>query len=376
MKKILVFSMIILLRTGASLANEAEFRLVESRNDMSLGGEFHLDLQIRIVGGTSPRTLNSLTADIDYTSTLTQWQSDPSVDWGPDCLKGYTTDASRLSGYYRVLITGGNVGSGKGTGWNVTTEWQNVVTLRWIINTATLVHIRISDATDAASYFENPGNDPEGPVIDWSVSNQDPGDVSLPVEITGISASASSREGVVLSWSTGSEVNCAGFHVWRGESRNGGYEKITTALIEGQGNSSSARHYTYADRNVETDVLYWYRIEEIGTDGSSRFFGPISAMGISPIPTEFSLSQNYPNPFNPKTHFEYQIPQASRVAIHVYDLLGKDVALLVDAQQEPGCYTVRWDGTDGRGGAVPSGIYLLRFQAGTFHAVRKMTIMR
>lgn len=76
-------------------------------------------------------------------------------------------------------------------------------------------------------------------------------------------------------------------------------------------------------------------------------------------PGEFSLSQNYPNPFNPVTNFEFRIADFGLVRLIVYDVLGKEVALLVDQQLQPGKYDVEWNAAN-----YPSGVYYYRLEAG------------
>jgi hypothetical protein len=204
----------------------------------------------------------------------------------------------------------------------------------------------------------------------------DKGEASLPVQMSELTAFTSHFDGITIQWRTASEVDCAGFHVWRSESEKGEYFKITSTLIPSRGTLSSAYKYCYTDRNVKKDQLYWYKVEEVSSDGKSEFFGPISVEGVTPIPTEFSLSQNYPNPFNPMTTFEYQLPKATHVTIRIFDLLGKEVAVLVNKRMEPDCYSIQWDGTNGQGNPVSSGIYFVQMQAGDFSMVRKLSVMR
>ncbi len=90
----------------------------------------------------------------------------------------------------------------------------------------------------------------------------------------------------------------------------------------------------------------------------------------------FSLYQNYPNPFNPATIISYEIPDAGRVRLEVYNLLGQRVKLLVNSHQSPGSYRVKWDGTSDAGKPLASGIYLLRMTSGKYSATRKMVLMR
>jgi flagellar hook assembly protein FlgD len=94
------------------------------------------------------------------------------------------------------------------------------------------------------------------------------------------------------------------------------------------------------------------------------------------MPAEFSLSRNFPNPFNPSTEAGYELPEASPVLIRVFSMLGRETSVLVDQTKQAGRYTVQWDGTDGHGNFVPSGIYFMHMQAGGYTMVRKMTYLR
>ena len=203
-----------------------------------------------------------------------------------------------------------------------------------------------------------------------------PPDQSLPVMMDDFVITADAETGVTLTWLTASEFNCAGFHVWRAESEDGDYEKITTALIPGEGSESGGHEYSFADMNIDQGIVYWYKLEEVSLAGESIFFGPVSVMGIEPIPQEFALLQNYPNPFNPQTSLKYQIATASDVRIIIHDLLGREVRNLVDSRLEPGYYEAVWDSRNSAGQRVPSGVYIVRMEAEDFRAVRKLMLMR
>ena len=99
-----------------------------------------------------------------------------------------------------------------------------------------------------------------------------------------------------------------------------------------------------------------------GYDGTYTI-GISGATGINDdgrgTPNDFTLRQNYPNPFNPATTIEYQLPTSSHVKLSVFDVLGREVATLVDARQPAGVYTVRFDGSN-----LNSGFYFYRLSAG------------
>jgi photosystem II stability/assembly factor-like uncharacterized protein len=88
-------------------------------------------------------------------------------------------------------------------------------------------------------------------------------------------------------------------------------------------------------------------------------------------PTEFLLSQNYPNPFNPNTTISWQSPVGSHQAIKVFDVLGNEIATLVDEYKSQGSYEIEFDAS-----TLPSGVYFYRLQAGDFIQTRKMILLK
>jgi len=88
-------------------------------------------------------------------------------------------------------------------------------------------------------------------------------------------------------------------------------------------------------------------------------------------PFQFNLSQNYPNPFNPSTKISYQLPVKSLVTLRVYDIIGREVATLVNEQQNPGLYDVTFDGS-----WLASGVYFYRIEAGTFIQTKKFVLLK
>ncbi|MFC1547230.1 FlgD immunoglobulin-like domain containing protein [Candidatus Neomarinimicrobiota bacterium] len=93
-------------------------------------------------------------------------------------------------------------------------------------------------------------------------------------------------------------------------------------------------------------------------------------------PGEFGLTAAYPNPFNPSTTIRYDLPHASEVALIVYDLLGQEVARLVEGGLEPGYHQVQWDGKDARGSNVPSGIYIARLTTPAYTNSLKLVLLK
>jgi len=100
------------------------------------------------------------------------------------------------------------------------------------------------------------------------------------------------------------------------------------------------------------------------------------------LPSQFSIEQNYPNPFNPTTTIRYTIPDRDRerrphrTTLRVYNVLGQLVRTLVDGEQAPGYYSVRWDGRNSSGQELPSGVYIYRIQAGGYVQARRMILLK
>ena len=89
------------------------------------------------------------------------------------------------------------------------------------------------------------------------------------------------------------------------------------------------------------------------------------------VPGQYSLEQNYPNPFNPLTHFRFTIGKLQFVQLQVFDLLGRQIAVLVSEQKGPGSYEVPWDAS-----AFSSGVYFYQLKAGDFLETKKLTILK
>lgn len=134
----------------------------------------------------------------------------------------------------------------------------------------------------------------------------------------------------------------------------------------------------YLFNNLNNNTTYWWRIAAGNTYGlgdySEKRSFSVSITNIGEelqIPSEFSLLQNYPNPFNPVTRINYSIAENSYVTLKVYDLLGREMAELVNSEKEAGVYSISFDASQ-----LSSGIYFYILKAGTFIETKKMTLLR
>jgi len=89
------------------------------------------------------------------------------------------------------------------------------------------------------------------------------------------------------------------------------------------------------------------------------------------IPLSFRLEQNYPNPFNPSTKISWQIPVGNWQTLKIYDMLGNEVATLVDEYKPAGTYEIEWNAS-----GLPSGVYFYQLQAGDFIETKKMLLLK
>jgi hypothetical protein len=116
----------------------------------------------------------------------------------------------------------------------------------------------------------------------------------------------------------------------------------------------------------------------VGVDGANKrlFFDRLNAItsvnqNQNGIPEAYSLSQNYPNPFNPATKIEFAIPKNSLVTMKMYDILGREVAVLLNREMAAGSYTINYDAS-----ALPSGVYFYKITSGDFSDTKKMMLVK
>ncbi|MFC1547198.1 T9SS type A sorting domain-containing protein [Candidatus Neomarinimicrobiota bacterium] len=106
------------------------------------------------------------------------------------------------------------------------------------------------------------------------------------------------------------------------------------------------------------------------------YVGDVEENDRSGIPLTFALHPAYPNPFNPVSTIRYDLPQAAPVTLSIYDLLGREMARLVDRYTEPGYHQTQWDGRDDTGRALPSGIYIARLVTPGYSKAIKMVLLK
>ena len=135
-----------------------------------------------------------------------------------------------------------------------------------------------------------------------------------------------------------------------------------------------------ADGDGDQDLfMARYRANNLVYLNPGDGMGPVTSVpevDVAFRPSGYRLSQNHPNPFNPETTISYDVAKTGTVRLSVYALTGQLVRILVDGERLAGSYSVTWDGTDGAGRDVASGVYLCRMVAGSYSAVGKLVLMK
>ena len=192
----------------------------------------------------------------------------------------------------------------------------------------------------------------------------------VPVELVSFTATIVDNK-VKLDWFTATETNNSGFEIQR--SKNGS-DYQTIFFIGGNGTTTNRNVYSYIDESVNFGV-YYYRLKQIDFDGTIEYLKAVSVdLGL---PKTFMLEQNYPNPFNPRTKIKWQSPISGWQTIKIYDLLGNEVATLVNEFVEAGNHEVEFNTGEGsRQLTLTSGIYFYQLKAGNFTTTKKMILLR
>jgi hypothetical protein len=115
--------------------------------------------------------------------------------------------------------------------------------------------------------------------------------------------------------------------------------------------------------------------EAVNSNGCSESQLSISQVGTV-LPEEFSIAQNFPNPFNPVTSITFDVAEMDEISLIVYDLTGKEVAMLVSGTYTPGTYKVEWNAVNNAGDGIVSGMYIYRYISSEKAITRKMLYLK
>ena len=140
------------------------------------------------------------------------------------------------------------------------------------------------------------------------------------------------------------------------------WQPIPLTNVTGGNITSADLNSKYLFIGTETGGVYRIKVDQITN---------IEDDYLNNIPINFSLSQNYPNPFNPTTSIEYSVPSSEYVSLKIYDIIGNEVATLVNEQKSAGNYEVKFNAS-----SLTTGMYIYKINAGSFTKVRKMMLVK
>jgi len=197
--------------------------------------------------------------------------------------------------------------------------------------------------------------------------------VPLPIQLASFTATVTADNGVSLRWVTLSEINNYGFEIQcRTDSQ---FITLPNSFIPGHGTTIEPHEYSYVDASPASGRS-WYRLKQIDLDGSVHLSHEVSVdlptdIEEQQLPDHMDLFQNYPNPFNPATRIVYGVNSREFIELRVFDVLGREVATLVDETKEPGSYTVTLDAAN-----LASGVYVYMLRGGSTVLMKKLMVLR
>ena len=195
-------------------------------------------------------------------------------------------------------------------------------------------------------------------------------DQPLPVELASF-VSVINGNSVTLNWSTVTETNNAGFEVERSSAGSESWKKV--GYVEGHGTTTSQQNYSFTERSVSTGK-YNYRLKQVDFNGNFEYHMLGNEVNVG-VPEKFSLSQNYPNPFNPSTKINYDLPFDGKVSLKIFDMSGKEVALLINEAMPAGYHTISFNAS-----GLSSGVYFYRMSVDAsgknFTDTKKMMLVK
>lgn len=185
----------------------------------------------------------------------------------------------------------------------------------------------------------------------------------VPVELTSFSAEVQ-NEKVILRWSTASELNNNGFEVQRS---NDGKNFFTISFVQGKGTSTQTNNYVFEDKNINGKIFY--RLKQVDFSGALSYSNIVAVDAITL--NDFVLEQNYPNPFNPSTNISYKLISSSQIILKVYDVRGREVAVVDEGLKQPGKHSARFESE-----SLSSGIYFYKLSGKVMGSGREFSITK
>jgi hypothetical protein len=202
---------------------------------------------------------------------------------------------------------------------------------------------------------------------------------TLPVELSSFAATLTAQNFVKLTWVSETETNLSGYRVYRSESSVEASAEAISGLIDAS-NTSSTKTYNHIDNEVSAATTYYYWLEVVEMDGTSKLHGPTNVYVETPESIVPSLVTNmynaYPNPFktNSSTSIAYEVKAGETGTITIYNIVGQ-VVKTVPVTETTSPKTFTWNGRDSKGNACGSGIYFYKLSTPSKNVTKKMVIV-
>ena len=205
-----------------------------------------------------------------------------------------------------------------------------------------------------------------------------------PAKPRNVNVEPSQNNHPYLTWDANTEPDLSNYKVYKYVNYETGWQYLAQTVNNYYEDVTEDYCTSYPLKCINQENIY-YRVTAVDNDSkesvpSDSVLAPIQGNPPSKIgadskkqikPVSYSLGQNYPNPFNPTTRIDYSIKQAGFVTLKIYDMLGKEVAVLVNGNKPAGYYTVEFNGSN-----LPSGVYIYRLTAGKFSSSKKLMLMK
>jgi len=220
-------------------------------------------------------------------------------------------------------------------------------------------------------YYEDPG----GPANNANTANLcikalTVDESNIPVELTSFTAINNGNK-IMLEWTTSTEINNHQFEIYRRNIfTNSTGEWTLLGYREGKGTTTEPQSYSYEDdiSGIAATALE-YRLKQIDFNGNYKFSEIVAVANLAP--NGFVLEQNYPNPFNPSTKIKFAIASKQYVTLKVYDVLGNEIAVLVNNEKPAGSYEIEFNATN-----LSAGVYYYTLSANNFVQTKKMMLLK
>ncbi|MBN8706158.1 MAG: T9SS type A sorting domain-containing protein [Bacteroidetes bacterium] len=213
---------------------------------------------------------------------------------------------------------------------------------------------------------------------DWTIGD---GDSPLPIELLSWSATPGNKK-VTLNWETASELNHAGFEIYRSAREKSDFRLVAsyTSKSELRGKGDQGGKYSLTDPQVINSVTYYYKLVDVSIDGNRTEHKVLSVIPTDgkpqqpdyEPPVEFQISSIYPNPFNPEAKMLFDIPKDGYVSIRLFNVIGQEVKVLKNEFMKKGRDYVQNITTDG----IPSGVYMIVTEFEGQRLTKKLTFLK